>query len=622
MHDFPPRIDAYTRAETARPDTRSPARFLLWTLRVQSDVLAAFAAASLAWFLPSALSPFLLGRTIDAGILVGDWGATALWASLLTVVILIGAASGIVMHTYAVRGWLISLYGTQKLVTRKSVQLGHVLNRRMPTGEVLSISSSDSDIFGATFEVVARAIGALGAFAVVAALMLSTSGPLGLVVLLVAPLMVAAATPVLRPLNRAQTAERTQNGELTSMAADIVAGLRILRGIGGEKTFGDNYATQSQRVRRLGVTAGTWQAVVETLSVLLSGLLLVILVWLGSHEMMAGRLTLGQLISFVGYAIFMVWPLQTMFEVAQKWVRGLVSARKTIALLNAELPFVDGSRDVSPRPRLVDERSGVSVEPGEFLVVVSTDPDESAALADRLGRYLPTDTGRHFDESGEDDDLKGRAARLARAEKERRRAEAARLDAETATAPWGVTADGFDYQHYRMASLRERVLVSDAGSQLFAGTFQQAVDPLGVHSREQAEGALWTAAAEDVFDGLPHGWASRVDEKGRGLSGGQRQRVVLARALLADPEVLVLVEPTSAVDAHTEEAIAGRLADHRRGRTTVVMTGSPLLVHRADRVAFLADGRLQASGTHEYLIRNHPGYRAVINRGMEDDDEH
>ncbi|MEZ5201814.1 MAG: ABC transporter ATP-binding protein, partial [Micropruina glycogenica] len=211
---------------------------------------------------------------------------------------------------------------------------------------------------------------------------------------------------------------------------------------------------------------------------------------------------------------------------------------------------------------------------------------------------------------------------LARAEKERRRAEAARLDAETATAPWGVTADGLDYQHYRMASLRERVLVSDAGSQLFAGTFQQAVDPLGVHSREQAEGALWTAAAEDVFDGLPHGWASRVDEKGRGLSGGQRQRVVLARALLADPEVLVLVEPTSAVDAHTEEAIAGRLADHRRGRTTVVMTGSPLLVHRADRVAFLADGRLQASGTHEYLIRNHPGYRAVINRGMEDDDEH
>ena len=621
MHDFPPRIDAYTRAETARPDTRSPARFLLWTLRVQFDVLIALAVAGLAWFLPSALSPYLLGRTIDAGILVGDWAATGLWASLLTLVILIGAASGIVMHTFAVRGWLISLYGTQKLVTRKSVQLGHVLNRRLPTGEVLSISSSDSNTFGATFEVVARALGAVGAFIVVAVLMMSTSGVLGVVVLVTAPLMVVAATPVLRPLNAAQTAERTQNSELTSMAADIVAGLRILRGIGGEKTFGDNYATQSQKVRRLGVTTGTWQAVVETLSVLLSGMLLVILVWLGSHEMMAGRLTLGQLISFVGYAIFMVWPLQTLFEVAQKWVQGLVSARKTIALLGAELPWTDGVRELAPRPRLHDETSGLRIEPGEFLVVVSADPDASAALADRLGRYLPTDQAPTFDED-DDEELKGRAARRARAEKERRRAELARADAETAAAPWGVTADGVDYQHYRMDSLRERVLVSDAASQLFAGSFQQAVDPLGVHQRDEAEQALWAAAGEDVFEGLPEGWASRIDEKGRGLSGGQRQRVVLARALLADPEVLVLVEPTSAVDAHTEEAIAGRLAGYRRGRTTVVMSASPLLVHEADRVAFLADGQVVATGTHDYLLRTHPGYRAVVNRGMEEDDDH
>ena len=118
------------------------------------------------------------------------------------------------------------------------------------------------------------------------------------------------------------------------MATDIVSGLRILRGIGGERTFGGNYAQQSQRVRRLGVTAGTWQAVTETISVLLSGLLLVTLVWLGSHEMLAGRLTVGQLISFVGYAVFMVWPLQTFFEFAQKWVQGLVSARKTLSLIH------------------------------------------------------------------------------------------------------------------------------------------------------------------------------------------------------------------------------------------------------------------------------------------------
>ena len=391
MHDFPPQVDAYTVAETARPDTRSPARFLFWLLRAQADVVVAMAVAGLFWFLPGALSPLLLGKAIDVGILRGDAVATLGWAGLLALVICVGAAAGITQHTLAVRGWLIALYGTQKLVTRKAVQLGHVLSRRLPTGEVLSISSSDSNTFGQTIEVVSRGMGSLAAFGLVCGLMFSTSPPLGWVVLVAAPLLVGAASPVLRPLNHAQTAERTQTGELTSLATDIVSGLRILRGIGGEQTFGRNYAVQSQKVRRLGVATGTWQAVTETISVLLSGLLLVTLVWLGSHELLAGRLTVGQLISFVGYAVFMVWPLQTFFEFAQKWVQALVSARKTIALLHPEPPFAEGPEPLAARPRLVDAATGVTVEPGRFLAVVSAVPEETAALADRLGRYLPTE---------------------------------------------------------------------------------------------------------------------------------------------------------------------------------------------------------------------------------------
>jgi ABC-type multidrug transport system fused ATPase/permease subunit len=183
-----------------------------------------------------------------------------------------------------------------------------------------------------------------------------------------------------------------------------------------------------------------------------------------------------------------------------------------------------------------------------------------------------------------------------------------------------VTADGVDYAEYDLASLRERVVVSDTGASLFAGTLQDAVDPWGTHTREEAERALRTASAEDVYDGLPGGWQGRIDEKGRGLSGGQRQRIVLARALVRDPEVLVLVEPTSAVDAHTESRIAERLVEHRRGRTTVVTTASPLLLHRADVVALLVDGREVARGTHVEL-QAHPDYRRVIARGMEGDDE-
>ena len=187
-------------------------------------------------------------------------------------------------HTYAVRMWLIAIFGIQKRVNRKAVRLGHVLNRRVPTGEVLSVSSSDGNQFGATIDAFGSLLAAVVSFAIASALMLTTSVQLGLVVLVATPLLLLASTPVLRPLNTAQEAERTENSTLTSMATDIATGLRILRGIGGERTFSDNYSRQSQKVRHLGVRLGTWQAVIEAISVLLSGLLLVALVYLGSRH--------------------------------------------------------------------------------------------------------------------------------------------------------------------------------------------------------------------------------------------------------------------------------------------------------------------------------------------------
>ena len=120
---------------------------------------------------------------------------------------------------------------------------------------------------------------------------------------------------------------------------------------------------------------------------------------------------------------------------------------------------------------------------------------------------------------------------------------------------------GIDLSAARLVDVRRQVLVSDTGSSLFAGTLQDAIDPHGTLTREQAEAALRVANAEDVYDALPDGWQGQLDERGRGLSGGQRQRVVLARALAADAPVLVLVEPTSAVDAHTEARIAERVSE-------------------------------------------------------------
>jgi ABC-type multidrug transport system fused ATPase/permease subunit len=212
------------------------------------------------------------------------------------------------------------------------------------------------------------------------------------------------------------------------------------------------------------------------------------------------------------------------------------------------------------------------VEHGLVTALVSDHPQETALVADRLGRYV---------------------------------------DGEVR---WGdVPLSGLPRD-----LVRRRIVVSDTGSALFSGVLRAQVD---IHGRGDAAvaAALHTASAEDVLESLPDGLDATVTERGRSFSGGQRQRLVLARALAADPEVLVLVEPTSAVDAHTEARIADRLVAHRAGRTTVVTTTSPLLLDRVDRVAFLREGRVVAVGTHRELVRDVPEYRAVVTRELDEE---
>jgi ABC-type multidrug transport system fused ATPase/permease subunit len=621
MRDFPPEISVFYSAAGRKPgpapDTRSPAAFLRWFMRLQWPVIALSTLFAVLWQLPLTVGPLLFGKAIDHGVIAHSTSGTLFWASLLLLVTVIGALFGIAQHTLVVRTWLIGLYGTMKMVTRKVVQMGHVLPRRTPTGEVLSVASSDSDEFGALTEILARAASQVVAYLVVAFIVLSISPELGILILLAAPVLVTAALPLLRPLHRRQQIERSRNSDLTSMATDIVAGLRILRGVGGERTFGRNYDAQSQLARQAGVAAGIWQAAIEAVGVLFSGVFIVLLVWLGTHEVINGDLTVGQLISFLGYALFMIYPIQTFFELAQKLTRAMVSARKAVAIFEQEPPWPDRetSTPLPDHADLYDELSGFTAHDGQLTIVVSAVPEDTAALADRLGRYLPADTEPVSQELEEG--LKGRAARRARAQRLAERARLAAMDEELASREWGVRLGGIDLGSAAVDDVRRHILVSDTGSQLFAGTLQDAIDPHGRLTREQAEHALRVANAEDVYDALPGGWQGLLDERGRGLSGGQRQRVVLARALAMDAPILVLVEPTSAVDAHTEARIAERVAAVRRGHTTVISTVSPLWLHHADRVVLLEDGKATEDGTHEDLLRDSPAYRRVVARALD-----
>jgi ABC-type multidrug transport system fused ATPase/permease subunit len=149
---------------------------------------------------------------------------------------------------------------------------------------------------------------------------------------------------------------------------------------------------------------------------------------------------------------------------------------------------------------------------------------------------------------------------------------------------------------------------------LFSGTLRSELDPWNRADDSEILEAISVADAEDVLEALPDGLDTTVDERARSFSRGQRQRLVLARAVLADAEILVLVEPTSAVDAHTEARIARRLRGFRTGRTTVIVATSPLLLDQADRVVLIEGGRVVAEGSHRELLAR-ADYRETVTRG-------
>ncbi|MGZ6745114.1 MAG: ABC transporter ATP-binding protein [Nocardioides sp.] len=558
------------------PDHRSPGRFLLWMARGQWHTLALGMLFGIIWMSAQAVLPAVIGRAIDRGVAARDGSQLLTWAAVMFGVGLVQAVSGIVRHRFAVTNWLTAAYRTVQLVGHQTVHLGGTLPRKVSTGEVVAIGTSDLSHIGQVMDVSARFAGAVVSFLLVSVILLSTSVTLGLVVLVGVPVLMLLVGPLLSPLQERSAAQRHLMGELSNTATDIVGGLRVLRGIGGEQVFHDRYRRESQTVRRAGVEVARLQSVLDALQVFLPGVFVVLVVWLGARYAVEGRITPGELVAFYGYSAFLMIPLRTATEYANKVIRGLVSARRVSRVL-ARTP--DGVEPAVPAPSpppgsdLVDARSGLVVRAGRVTALVSEQPDESAALADRLGLC------------------------------------AAVVDDE-------VTLGGVPLTALRRAEVRARVVVSDTGAALFSGRLGDRLDTTGTGGDAVAR-ALATASADDILEALPDGLDTVVAERGRTFSGGQRQRLVLARVLTADPEVLVLVEPTSAVDAHTEARIAARLCRHRAGRTTVVTTSSPLMLDAVDEVAFLQDGRVVATGTHGELLESHGEYRRVVTRETE-----
>ncbi|MGW0474673.1 ABC transporter transmembrane domain-containing protein [Streptomyces coeruleorubidus] len=579
-------IDAY--GDPGTPDSRSGGRYLWWLVARQPWRCAAGAMFGSVWMVLLAATPYLMARAIDDGLEPGDMGALALWSGALFTVGAFNSWLSIMRHRTMTRVRMDANFRTVKVVVGQAVRLGAWLPRQMGAGEVVTIGVGDVQTISQSLTVVGPGVGAVVAYLAVAVLLVSVSPLIAAVVLLGIPVIVLLVGPLLGRLQGSETEYRERQGVLTARIGDLAGGLRVLAGLGGKTLVADAFRRDSRRLREQGYRVGAVTSWVQALGIGLPTLFLAVVTWLAARLAAQGDITVGQLVSVYGYVAVLVGPVSFWVECGYQISRGLVCARRVVRFLRLE-PMPDtGTRDAPSEPSaLYDPESGVRVLPGRLTALVAEHPADATTILDRLARYTPSN------------------------------------------ATWGDTR----LDEIALNQIRQRILLADHESDLFAGTLQDMIRPVGgagncatSHDRPAAatqhntalQTALHAAAAEDIVQALPDGLNTHMAAQARNLSGGQRQRIRLVRALLADPEILLTVEPTSALDAHTEATVADRLGEARHGRTTVVTTTSPLVLDRTDTVHYLVDGKVAASGSHHELLGTTPGYRALVARDTEE----
>jgi ABC-type multidrug transport system fused ATPase/permease subunit len=563
-------IDAY--GDPGEPGCRGGWRYLWWLVTRQPGRSVSGALLGSVWMVLLSATPYLMARAIDQGLQPGRMGALAGWTAALFAAGAFNAWLSVMRHRVMTRVRMDANFRTVKVVVGHAVRLGAALPGRAGAGEVVTIGVGDVQTISSALTVVGPGVGAVVAYLVVAGLLLEVSVRLAAVVLLGVPVIALIVGPLMGRLQGTEAEYRERQGVLTARIGDLAGGLRVLNGLGGKGLFADAFRRDSLRLREQGYRVGSVTSWMQALGIGLPTLFLAVVTWFAARLAARGDITVGELVAVYGYVAVMVRPVAFVIECGYMLSRGVVAARRVVRLLRLEPEPDGGTRDAPAEPSVLhDPESGVRVLPGRLTALAGARPADAAAVVDRLGRYTPSE------------------------------------------ATWG----GVRLDEIPLPRVRARILVADNEADLFAGTLRELV--AGRRKPEDTDEAaiaraVHAAVADDIVQGLPDGLDSAIDAQGRNLSGGQRQRVRLVRALFADPEVLLAVEPTSALDAHTEAAVADRLRDAREGRTTVVTTTSPLVLDRVDTVYYLVDGKVAATGSHGRLLAEEPGYRALVAR--------
>ncbi|CAN5688528.1 N/A [soil metagenome] len=544
------------------------------------------------WTAAKVSVPFLVRLAIDRGIEGGDRRALVQWALLIAAA---GLVSGLFTGLRRYQAFREARWAEARLRDRlfAHVQRLHfAFHDRTQTGQLMSRANTDLQQFQNFVVLIPLTIS--NAFAVVAVtiILFSTDALLAALALGSLPFVNLLGRRFSSRLYPAVMGIQRESAEVASVVEETVSGVRVVKGFGAEPIQAARLRTEADDLYDVSMQAATVRSRYLPALELIPNLGLIAVLAYGGHLVIDGGLSLGSLVAFNAYVVMLIWPLRMLGMIVAQAQRAAASAERVHEVLATEPVIVDhpdgvalpagggelrfeGVRFAYPTgaapgagPVLGD--FDLVVRAGESVALVGPTGVGKSTVAKLIPRFYDVDAGR-------------------------------------------VLIDGVDVRRARVRDVRRAVGIVFEDTFLFSDTIGANIafaDPDA--DRREIERAARLAGAHEFIEAFPEGYGTEIGERGYSLSGGQRQRLAIARAILADPRILILDDATSSVDPTKEHEIRDALTEVMAGRTTVVIAHRPATIALADRVVLLDGGRIVAEGRHEELLATNERYRDVL----------
>jgi ATP-binding cassette, subfamily B, bacterial len=563
-------------------------RFVRAVVGSQAYGVGGAVASGLLWQAGAVAAPLVVKYAIDHGIVGEDHRTLVIWLLVLLAVGMLEVVAGAFRHLYAIRNRSHSDARVRDAIFAHSLRLDASYHDRVGPGELLSRASSDSQHVARMMDAIGHTIGYVLTVVAVAIVMLFLDPTLALIVLIPVPLVSLGAWLYSRRYDAGTRELQESWAQASTLVEETVSGIRVVKGLGAGDALEGGFRRRSDEIMDRALHLARLDAVfvpfLETLPLL--GIATVL--WFGGRSVISGSLSVGSFVAFNAYVVMLVWPLRVLGQRVTTLQKALGASGRITEVLEAEPRLLEPrhpeelERPVRGDVRLEGVRFG---HEGDHAVLDGLDlhvaPGESVALVGATGSGKSTVAGllaRLYDPEG------GR-----------------------------VLLDGHDLRDLRLDDVRRAVALVFEETFLFSESVRENIRVGRPDADdEDVQRAAELAGAADFVANLPDGFDTILGERGFSLSGGQRQRIAIARAILADPALLVLDDATSAVDATKEHEIRAALTEVMRGRTTLVIAHRPATIALADRVAVLEGGGIVEEGTHDELIAHSARYRALL----------